>query len=191
MAGELLYRERLFGCHPRILDCAYYVAHNHSLRVLVSEGSRSDERQHANFLKGRDPNTLRIVDKSKVVTYADAGQSAHNPDNNGVVWGADLAPTYDGKSFAPDGDRAWDEYGELVRRFNAEVPGLEVNWGGNFESIFDGPHIEVAHWQDMRAAPKVAARDYVSLPPDGNKRGVVLIGGAVALATVLGVFLFL
>lgn len=48
------------------------------VQTYLQETFRDDTMQRVNFLKGRDPVTLEVVDKSKVVTNARPGQSWHN-----------------------------------------------------------------------------------------------------------------
>ena len=48
------------------------------VRTFVQETARDNTAQRVNFLKGRDPRTLEVVDPSKVVTGAREGGSWHN-----------------------------------------------------------------------------------------------------------------
>jgi len=48
------------------------------IATVLQETARDDTAQQLNFLKGRDPVTLEVVDKRKVVTNARPGMSWHN-----------------------------------------------------------------------------------------------------------------
>jgi hypothetical protein len=48
------------------------------VNTYVQETWRDDTTQRINFLKGRDPLTLEVVDKNKVVTNAREGMSWHS-----------------------------------------------------------------------------------------------------------------
>lgn len=48
------------------------------VRTYIQETHRANTVQRVNFLKGRDPVTLEVLDKSKVVTNARPGMSWHN-----------------------------------------------------------------------------------------------------------------
>ena len=101
---------------------------------------RTFAEQRALYLKGRDPVTLSVVNRSLVVTWAPAGRSWHqyslaydvallNPDGKSVHW--KLGADYD-----RDGRPDWTEVGEA-----GEALGL--TWGARWP----GKKTDAAHFE--------------------------------------------
>lgn len=93
-------------------------------------GKRSMDEQTALYLKGRTTEDLK--NRVKIVTYARAGDSAHN-------WGcatdwAEFQPTYAGQDIWNKAN--WNYFGNCVRK-------VGLQWGGDFEKIVDKPHCEL------------------------------------------------
>lgn len=87
-------------------------------------GLRSIQKQEALFAQGRSL-------PGKIVTNAMAGHSAHN-------WGLATDWCLFSDIGLPEWENnRWDEYGNAVRK-------LGLEWGGDFKSIRDLPHNELA-----------------------------------------------
>jgi peptidoglycan L-alanyl-D-glutamate endopeptidase CwlK len=74
-----------------------------------------------------------------IVTQAAPGQSAHE-----FRLAFDVAPVH--VLQFPDwlpADPAWQEIGAIARE-------LELEWGGDFKSIKDQPHIQHKDWKDLK-----------------------------------------
>lgn len=112
-------RDRLRTCRPELQDLFNEVVKEFDCTILC--GHRDADEQHSAVVKGF----------SKV----DWPNSKHNTLPSCAV---DVAP------YPID----WED----IERFNrfaafvkqtAERMGIEVRWGGNFKSFYDGPHWEV------------------------------------------------
>lgn len=105
----------------------------------VSDGLRTTDEQFNLFLKGRSVSNGQyfIVDKNKVVTHCD-GHKKKSPHQSGLA--VDVYAYVDGK--------ANYEAGNLALIFScfqeaAKDMGITIEWGGNYNSLSDGPHIEI------------------------------------------------
>lgn len=90
--------------------------------VFLTETVRSNERQGVLYSRGR-------TRPGPVVTYAKAGQSAHNPNDNGLARAFDFA--FVGSEPWSE-DHPWELAGELLKWLGAK-------WGGDWKSR-DRPH---------------------------------------------------
>lgn len=91
--------------------------------VLIYCTLRSLQEQDELFSRGRD-NAGRVINASRVVTYARGLQSLHNPDLNGKAWAFDAVLMIGGKLL-------WnDKAALLVMGRCGEAAGLE--WAGRW-----------------------------------------------------------
>ena len=93
---------------------------DHGIRVVLTWGYRSIESQNGLYAKGRTA-------PGSIVTNARGGYSWHN-----FGLAADYAFVINGKV---TWNGPWDVFGRI-----AHECGLE--WGGNFKSILDRPHVQ-------------------------------------------------
>lgn len=110
----------------------------------VSAGKRTTDEQFNLFRKGRNMvvnthgrNVYEIVNQNEVVTYCD-GYTKRSPHQDGLA--IDIYAYVDGK--------ANYEPGNLALVFTcfqeaAKDMGITIEWGGNYNSLADAPHIEI------------------------------------------------
>lgn len=128
---ERIQKFRL-GLHPLFIpfyDALWRVA---PIEFAPYFGLRSFDDQRALFSKGRDASG-KIVSLGEVVTYAEAGQSAHNygcacdvtvfDENSDILW-------------LDKHDPKWLEFGVAVSKIGA-------TWGGDFT----GNHLDPGHFE--------------------------------------------
>ncbi len=115
------------GLHKLYLPRFDQLAKILSPEWMPVSGYRSIMEQDALYTQGRDPVTLEPLYRSKIVTNARGGFSAHN-------WGlaTDFA-IFDAKGSPVWNHDRWAEYTLAVKR-----AGLE--WGGYFTGLVDKPH---------------------------------------------------
>jgi len=107
------------------------------IEYVVSSTLRPLAEQERLYAQGR-------TTPGKIVTRAKPGSSAHN---YGLA--LDAYPLLHGKLCiaGPDGDEVsdpiWQQYGALARHC-----GLE--WGGDFVSFAEGPHVQMPNWKAHR-----------------------------------------
>lgn len=142
--GATLHRERAAGCHPdlhRLLDAW---AERLPFAVLVISGRRSEEAQHAEWIKGRrqkPDGSWEVVDPRAVTTKAQhASDSAH-----GRGAAIDAMPLND------SGRLEWDTPLAMARIHQmAEVAdAIGVDWGGRFPGFPDYDHWQVRNWRAL------------------------------------------
>lgn len=144
-------KSRLLGLHPAVLagtNALIERSYARGVPIIITQGLRTKAEQNSYYAKGRTQEQLNAVGLSHVkaqpretkVTNAIGGTSNHNyglaidfalllPDRNSVSW--DMVRDGDG-----DKVRDWNEVVE-------EAKALGFRWGGDFRSIFDGPHFEM------------------------------------------------
>ncbi len=97
------------------------------IRMVMTEGFRSITRQNALYALGR-------TKPGKKVTNARGGYSWHN-----FGLAADYAFLVDGK---PSWNGQWTGFGAIVR-------GCGLEWGGDFKSICDRPHVQLTNGRTL------------------------------------------
>jgi len=118
--------------HPVMQEKVTYVlvkANGQSLFCGLHSGLRTFEKQHGLWLLGRDEQG-NVIDQSKIVTLADAGDSIHNYGLAGDI------------VMLVNGNWSWD-YKKLPYDKLAEIA-REVNLvcGYDFKKIPDPPHYQ-------------------------------------------------
>ena len=122
------------------------------INLVVTQTFRSPELQEAYYSQGRE--LLEIVNlkrkkvgldkitekENKIVTKAAPGKSPHNWK---MAW--DFVPLVDGK---PAWNRLdlFDKAGAIARKMNYQ--GYSLEWGGDFKTIKDKPHIQLKNWKN-------------------------------------------
>lgn len=126
----------LAGVHPDLVRVLVLGLSYSPHDFAVSEGVRSIERQRTLF----DAGTSKTM------------QSKHLRQADGFGYAADVVATgdldKDGDVDSQDRSKTWDRdvYSGIaasVKRAADEL-GVNVRWGGDFKSWFDGPHFELA-----------------------------------------------
>ena len=124
------------------------------INLVVTQTFRSPELQEAYYSQGRE--LLEIVNlkrkkvgldkitekENKIVTKAPAGSSPHN---YGLAW--DFAPIVNGKIDWNNLD-LFRKCGEIAKKLNFE--GYTLEWGGDFKTIKDFPHIQLKNWKNYK-----------------------------------------
>lgn len=125
--------DKLAGVHPTLIVAVTKILNAMAALgypMRVTDGMRTQAEQAALYAKGRTA-------PGAVVTNADGLLKKSNHQTHADGWGhaVDCCFLVDGKpSWASD--LPWELYGHL-----AKFLGLE--WGGDFHSITDRPHIEL------------------------------------------------
>jgi peptidoglycan L-alanyl-D-glutamate endopeptidase CwlK len=85
--------------------------------------------------------SIKIEEAKSIVTYADAGQSKHNPDKSGLSKAFDIG--FVNLSSGKNHTLVWDvvNFKEFYKILSAKYP--EIVWGGNWTKFKDYPHFEV------------------------------------------------
>ena len=122
---------RLDTCDPKWREILEPVVSVFDITVL--EGHRDEESQAKAVARG--------------VSFAPWPKSAHNSYPSQAV---DIAPypvIWPDRETQTDDEynRAMARFGEMAGRVKsvAEQKGYKIKWGGDFKSIFDGPHFEL------------------------------------------------
>lgn len=102
----------------------------------LSDGRRTMARQRELYQQGR-------TKPGKVVTNAKPGQSAHN-----FGYAVDLWP------LKANGDFDWNAKVDLFKTMGKIAAELGLEWGGNFRTLFDAPHVQAGKWREKQAAWK-------------------------------------
>jgi peptidoglycan LD-endopeptidase CwlK len=124
------------------------------INLVVTQTFRSPQLQEAYYSQGRE--TLESVNAkrkkvglqviletdNKIVTKAPAGSSPHN---YGLAW--DFAPIVNGKIDWNNLD-LFKKCGEIAKKLNFE--GYTLEWGGDFKTIKDLPHIQLKNWKNYK-----------------------------------------
>lgn len=111
--------ERLSTCHPDLQRLMHAVIERFDIAVLC--GHRTREEQERAYRRG--------------FSKARFGQSKHNAMPSLAV---DVAPY-------PIDWNDLDRFHEMARIVKEEAArlGIQIRWGGDFNSFFDGPHFEL------------------------------------------------
>ena len=124
------------------------------INLVVTQTFRSPQLQEAYYSQGRESleivNTKRkkvglqaILEKdNKIITKAPSGSSPHN---YGLAW--DFAPIVNGK-IDWNNLELFRKCGEIAKKLNFE--GYTLEWGGDFKSIKDYPHIQLKNWKNYK-----------------------------------------
>jgi len=130
------------------------------VKVFITCTFRSEEEQNALYAQGREDldyvNLLRKavglypIDHSKniVVTNAMGGQSPHNfegPDNNPMALAFDFALCEKGHEWDLKADFNNDDVSDYEQAGAVAIE-LGLDWGGNWTSFKDYPHIQLPNW---------------------------------------------
>ena len=84
------------------------------------------------------------------VSKAHFGESAHNYMPSFAM---DVYPypapmmQVEGVLKIDDKSKRWDEMGKIFKDMAANL-GIEIEWGGDWKSIIDKPHIEIKNWKE-------------------------------------------
>ena len=129
--------------HPVIQHKVKYIlvrAHQQGLPVYLFEGLRTFYKSHQYFMQGRNEKG-EIVDRTKVITYADAGYSWHN---YGLA--VDIVFKINGR-WSWSFKLPWQDLGLI---------GKEVGmfWGGDFRNFKDYPHFQFTCGMPIKNALK-------------------------------------
>ena len=124
------------------------------INLVVTQTFRSPELQEAYYSQGRE--SLEIVNlkrkkvgldkitekENKIVTKAAPWTSPHN---YGLAW--DFAPIVNGK-IDWNNLELFRKCGEIAKKLNFE--GYTLEWGGDFKTIKDFPHIQLKNWKNYK-----------------------------------------
>jgi peptidoglycan L-alanyl-D-glutamate endopeptidase CwlK len=113
------------------------------LPMRLFETRRSNKRSQELFEIGRrfdaGAGLWTVVDESKIVTKAHAGESPHN-------WGVAADFVLDTKNpwdTSPESMNTWHAFGKLADE-------CDLIWGGSWTGFKDLPHVEMKQWTRFR-----------------------------------------
>ena len=124
------------------------------INLVVTQTFRSPQLQEAYYSQGREQlsqvNARRKKvglseikeHENKIVTKAKAGSSPHN---YGLAW--DFAPIVNGKINWDNLD-LFRKCGEISKKISFD--GYTLEWGGDFKTIKDFPHIQLKNWKQYK-----------------------------------------
>ena len=111
--------------------------------IVIASGARTIAEQNELYAKGRTA-------PGSVVTKARGGESSHN---FGLAFDFAFGNAVGRPTWPEDGP--WEAVAEIGKQ-------LGLEWGGDWQSFKDRPHLELPGWRVVRAAWKQSgARDYV------------------------------
>lgn len=131
--------------HPAVKDkvlCIIERTYNEGINVQFSSGYRSNAEQQRLYDKGRKTS-------GNIVTNAKPGQSVHN---YGLAVDYFLT-TYDGSKATWTVNKEWRRVAEIAKQ-------LGFQWGGDWKSFPDNPHIDLAvglSWRELQAGKRPSA----------------------------------
>jgi len=142
--------------HPvliKVMDRTHEKLQKAGTPFKTYSGLRTFEEQNALYKKGRDPFSLKVVNKKDIVTKAKGGQSMHN-----YACATDQAPknlqteqdwdVHWPKLNVHDGieDEIWYELEkamhESLHELEGQLSGESCEWGGRWNFV-DAPHIQI------------------------------------------------
>jgi peptidoglycan L-alanyl-D-glutamate endopeptidase CwlK len=104
------------------------------LDIVLTSGRRTIAEQEALYAKGRTAGGSKV-------TNAGPGDSAHN---YGLAIDFAFANALGVATFPPFEDPRWAQAAAIGKR-------LGMEWGGDWKSFKDGPHLELPAWKQARA----------------------------------------
>ena len=107
-------------------------ARERGYNIAIVQAFRSFDEQNALYAQGR-------TEPGSIVTNARGGESAHN---YGLAF--DFAFVDDNGDLSWSDSNPWAEVGSIAKE-------LGMDWGGDFKSFKDRPHIEHPDWKTRRA----------------------------------------
>lgn len=117
--------DRLDTIEPKLVEVFHLALKYSKYDFGITEGIRTEEKQRENVKKG-----VSMTMKSR-----------HLPNENGLSEAGDIViykngkPTYEPKLYRKVAEAFFKAAFEL---------GTPIEWGGHWESIFDGPHYQLA-----------------------------------------------
>jgi peptidoglycan L-alanyl-D-glutamate endopeptidase CwlK len=119
------------------IEAAEALAATLGCEYIAINGNRTFAEQDKLFAKGR---TIPPIGKAHIVTNARGGQSNHN-----FAIALDFG-VFKGTRYLDDGTKAEKSVASGVHRSVAEKLAKKhgIDWGGNWKSIKDEPHFEIA-----------------------------------------------
>jgi len=171
---DALLRAPREGSHPDLVEFTN--------RLLAVMKERSYPFFPVEFARsGRRQNEIQAAGHSR----ARAGQSPHN-----YGCAVDIVHVRDGWELDPHEDmqRAkWAVIGtlgkEVARKMANRHPGFRIVWGGDFKSIYDPAHWELANWREYRAAEaatRAAGVKLDAMAPDYHENLIRALDDALA-----------
>ncbi len=125
-------------------------------KVVVVSGSRTVKEQKDIYAQGRTA-------PGPIVTKVDGGESAHNfglaidyafvNNSGGIFW---PNPT----------DEVWQKVAEIGKS-------LSLEWGGDWRTFKDKPHLEAPGWRNIRAAWKASNKTDYEIPKQQSQNTAV------------------
>lgn len=125
-------QERLDQCCDDLKSVVNELLHYMDVSVLEGERTKADQEKY--YKKG--------------TSNAKFGQSPHNYHPSLAV---DIIPYPVPKTSNGEWDNnseIWNDMSMLVKEISKEL-GIDIIWGGDFKSLVDKPHFEIANWKSL------------------------------------------
>lgn len=116
---------RLVGVHPDLVAIVQLAIQRTPVDFTVVEGVRTIAQQRENVAKGASQTMA----------------SYHLPQVDGLSHAVDLAPLIDG-AIPWSNWQAFTDLASVVKACAAEL-GIPVEWGGDWQTLKDGPHFQI------------------------------------------------
>ena len=190
----MFHEDRLAGVHPDLVQGIKELADELPFDIGIPKfgGPRTDDDQVKLFSLGRDA-TEQVVREiqgpgipapGKRVTWAkDTTETAHGVKEDGLSYGADVAP-WDAAKLQPDysDPRKFQLIGEKAKEKG-------FTWGGDWPSPkTDTDHIEITGWQTLVQKVEQEISDVATATFETVKGHAVvwLLGGVALLGGLIG-----
>jgi peptidoglycan L-alanyl-D-glutamate endopeptidase CwlK len=135
-------KDNLKGIHPDLVRVMNEAIKDTPVDFIITDGVRTTEQQQALYNKGRTKESKEKGEK--VVTNCDGikNKSNHQPKIDGYGHAVDLYPYYNGSVQLNDVAKLRIVADHI--KVCAKKLGVKVDWGGDWKSLKDYPHFELA-----------------------------------------------
>jgi len=127
----------LSGIHPDLVRLMNEAIIDTPIDFTVTDGVRTTAQQQSLYAQGRTTPGPRVTNADGV-----RNKSNHQPHADGFGHAVDLYPYINGKVDV-NNDRALQVIAGHIKAVAARM-GIPIEWGGDWKSITDYPHFELA-----------------------------------------------
>ena len=129
--------DNMRGIHPKLIGVLFLALNKSSIDFTVTDGLRTTTQQQALYAQGR-------TKPGAIVTNADGvkSKSNHQEKSDGFGHAIDLYPYYNGMVQLND-NASLKKIAVTISEAAMQL-GVAIKWGGEFTSIADYPHFELA-----------------------------------------------
>lgn len=132
------HRERAEGVHTQLQTYLDAVAKLCPWEVVLLEGVRTEARQAALYAQGRTAPGNKVTN---------AEHASDTPHGRGAA--LDLVPRIDGHTPWQTGQPNHELFMARLGVLGGIAVSMGLTWGGNWHSLQDYDHVEIAGWRDL------------------------------------------